>query len=128
MGIQNGVNGTEIIGSYNNKQIVYDIITRKIKRTLGIKIFSQPGGDVSLSPNSEWIVNGYNDKAGTNFYSLMNLKSGNWAKTPSFNTGIYKKILRIDPAPRWNHDNNEILVSGLDENGIRQLFVISIKY
>ena len=44
------------------------------------------------------------------------------------NTGIYKKDLRIDPAPRWNHDNNKILVSGLDKNGIRQLFVMSVDY
>ena len=73
-------------------------------------------------------MNGYNDKAGTNFYSLMNLKTGNWVNTPSFNTGIYKKDLRIDPAPRWNHDNNKILVSGLDKNGIRQLFVMSLDY
>lgn len=122
-------NGTEIIGSYENKQIVYDIITQKIKRTIGSKkIFPQPGGDISLSPNSNWLVNGYNDKAGTNFYSLMNLKTGDWVNTPSFNTGIYKKDLRIDPAPRWNHDNNKILVSGLDKNGIRQLFVMSLDY
>ena len=121
--------GTEIIGSYENKQIVYDIITQKIKRTIGSKkIFPQPGGDISLSPNSNWLVNGYNDKAGTNFYSLMNLKTGDWVNTPSFNTGIYKKDLRIDPAPRWNHDNNKILVSGLDKNGIRQLFVMSVDY
>lgn len=122
-------NGTEIIGSYENKQIVYDIITQKIKRTIGSKkIFPQPGGDISLSPNSNWLVNGYNDKAGTNFYSLMNLKTGDWVNTPSFNTGIYKKDLRIDPAPRWNHDNNKILVSGLDKNGIRQLFVMTVDY
>ena len=122
-------NGTEIIGSYENKQIVYDIITQKIKRTIGSKkIFPQPGGDISLSPNSNWLVNGYNDKAGTNFYSLMNLKTGDWVNTPIFNTGIYKKDLRIDPAPRWNHDNNKILVSGLDKNGIRQLFVMSLDY
>ena len=122
-------NGTEIIGTHDNKQIVYDIITRKIKRTIGSNvIFPQPNGDISLSPNSDWLINGYNDKAGTNFYSLMNLKTGNWVNTPSFNTGIYKKDLRIDPAPRWNHDNNKVLVSGLDESGIRQLFVISLKY
>ena len=78
--------------------------------------------------HSEWLVNGYNDKAGTNFYSLMNLKTNDWVKMPSFNTGVYKKDLRIDPAPRWNHENNKILVSGLDKNGIRQLFVMSVDY
>ena len=122
-------NGTEIIGAYKNEQVVYDIISRKITKILGNKdIFPKPGGDVSLSPNSEWIVNGYNDKAGSNHYSIMNLKSGIWTKTPSFNTGIYKGDLRIDPAPRWNHKNNKILVSGLDKNKVRQLFVLNLEY
>lgn len=121
-------NGTEIIGSHNDEQVVYDIIKQKIVKKLGNNIiFPQPEGDISLSPNSEWLVNGYNDKSGTNFYTLMNLNSGDWIKTPTFKTGIYKKDLRIDPAPRWNHDNNQILVSGLDQNGIRQLFVIKIE-
>ena len=61
-------------------------------------------------------------------YSIMNLKSGIWTKTPSFNTGIYKGDLRIDPAPRWNHKNNKILVSGLDKNKVRQLFVLNLEY
>ena len=120
--------GTQIIGSYNNQQVVYDILQQKIIRTLGNPdIFPQPGGDISLSPDENWLINGYNNKLGSNFYSILNLKSREWVKTPSFDTGIYKKDLRIDPAPRWNHKNNQVLVSGLDENKIRQLFIISIQ-
>ena len=91
-------------------------------------IFPKPEGDISLSPDGNWIVNGYNNKFGSNFYTIFNLESGEWVKTPSFDTGFYKKDLRIDPAPRWNHENNQILVSGLDKNGIRQLFIISIHH
>ena len=107
--------------------MIYDILQRKIIKTLGdANIFPKPEGDISLSPDGKWLINGYNNKSGSNFYSIMNLETGTWVKTPSFNTGIYKKDLRIDPAPRWNHQNNQVLVSGLDENGIRQLFVLFI--
>ncbi len=121
--------GTEIIGSYNNQQVVYDILLKKVIGTLGNNdIFPKPEGDISLSPDGNWLVNGYNNKFGSNFYTIFNLESGEWVKTPSFDTGFYKKDLRIDPAPRWNHENNQILVSGLDKNGIRQLFIISIHH
>ncbi len=120
-------NGSQIIGSNNNQQVVYDVLQQKIINKLGSpEIFPKPEGDISLSPDGNWLINGYNNKSGNNFYSLLNLKSGAWVKTPSFDTGIYKKDLRIDPAPRWNHENNQILVSGLDNKKIRQLFVISI--
>ena len=119
--------GTQIIGSKNNQQVVYDILQRKVVGILGSpEIFPNPGGDISLSPNGIWLINGYNNKSGSNFYSILNLKSGAWVRTPSFDTGFYKKDLRIDPAPRWNHESNQVLVSGLDVNGTRQLFIISI--
>jgi hypothetical protein len=121
--------GTQIIGSNNNQQVIYDILQKKIIRSLGNpEIFPKPGGDISLSPNGNWLINGYNNKSGSNFYSILNLKTGEWVKTPPFDTGKYKKDLRIDPAPRWNHDNNQLLVPGLDENGNRQLFIISIHH
>ena len=119
-------NGTQIIGSSNQQQVIYDILDRKIVSTLGDSdIFPKPEGDVSLSPDGEWLINGYNFKTGANFYSLLNLKTGVSLKTPSFDTGVYSKDLRIDPAPRWNHDSNQVLVSGLDSKGIRQLFIMS---
>ena len=120
-------NATQIIGSKDNQQVIYDILQKKIIGTLGsLDIFPRPEGDISLSPDGQWLINGYNNKSGSNFYTILNLRSGAWVKTPSFDTGIYKKDLRIDPAPRWNHDNNQVLVSGLDKRGIRQLFIISI--
>ncbi len=121
------LNATQIIGSKDNQQVIYDILQKKIIGTLGsLDIFPRPEGDISLSPDGQWLINGYNNKSGSNFYTILNLRSGAWVKTPSFDTGIYKKDLRIDPAPRWNHDNNQVLVSGLDKRGIRQLFIISI--
>ena len=66
------------------------------------------------------------NKSDTNFYTILKLKPSEWVETPSFRRGVHKKDLRIDPTPRWDHDNNQILISGLDENGIRQLFIMSI--
>ena len=108
--------------------MIYDILQRKIIGTIGSPNIFQNLRETLVSPDGKWLVNGYNNKSGANFYSIMNLKTGAWVKTPSFVTGDYKKDLRIDPAPRWNRNNNQILVSGLDNNKIRQLFVISIDY
>ena len=120
-------NGTEIIGSQNGRQVVYDILSKEIVRTIGDEVsFPDPSGDVSLSPDSKLFVNGYSLN-GKNHYTIFDLNSKEWTNTPEFNTGIYKKDLRIDPAPRWNRESNQLLVSGLDKNGIRQLFVISIE-
>ena len=66
------------------------------------------------------------NKSDTNFHTILKLKTSEWVETPSFRRGVRKKDLRIDPAPRWDHKNNQILISGLDENGIRQLFIMSI--
>lgn len=66
------------------------------------------------------------NKSDTNFYTILKFKISEWVKTLSFRRGVHKKDLRIDPAPRWYYDKNQILISGLDENGIRQLFIMSI--
>ena len=66
------------------------------------------------------------NKSDTNFFTILKLKPIEWVETPSFRRGVRKKDLRIDPAPRWDHENNQILISGLDENGIRKLFIMSI--
>jgi hypothetical protein len=66
------------------------------------------------------------NKSDTNFYTILKFKISEWVKTLSFRRGVHKKDLRIDAAPRWDHYDNQILISGLDENGIRQLFIMSI--
>ena len=66
------------------------------------------------------------NKSDTNFFKILKLKTSEWVENLSFGRGVHKKDLRIDPAPRWYYDKNQILISGLDENGIRQLFIMSI--
>ena len=56
----------------------------------------------------------------------MNLANGQWFRTQGFNQGEYGGDLRIDPAPRWNRQNNQILVDGIIEDGSRQMFIITI--
>jgi len=66
------------------------------------------------------------NKSDTNFFKILKLKTSEWVETLYFRRGVHKKDLRIDPAPRWDQDKNQALISGLDENGIRQLFIMSI--
>ena len=47
--------GTQIIGSSENQQVIYDILQKKIIGTLGNPdIFPKPEGDISISPDGKW--------------------------------------------------------------------------
>jgi hypothetical protein len=92
------------------------------------EIFPVPEGDVSLSPDGEWFVNGYSSEdRQTITYVVMRLADGAFARSQPFDRGPYTKgNLRTDPAPRWNRSSNAILVPGWTDEGTRQLFVLKI--
>lgn len=92
------------------------------------EIFPVPEGDVSLSPDGEWFVNGYSSEdRQTITYVVMRLAEGVFARSQPFDRGPYTKgNLRTDPAPRWNRSSNAILVPGWTDEGTRQLFVLKI--
>ena len=47
-------------------------------------------------------------------------------RSQPFSRGDYTRgELRIDPAPRWNRENNTILVPGIVD-GVRQLFTLTV--
>lgn len=118
--------GHQIIGSLNDMQAVYDILERKVVSSISTSdVISDPEGDISLSPNGKWFVNGYTQKD-KNYYTIIRLTDGMWIKTSGFNKGEYQGDLRIDPAPSWNRQSNQILVSGISDDGTRQLYLISI--
>jgi len=118
--------GTRIMGSFEEKQVIYDVLQRKIVGTIGTpEALPDPEGDISLSPSGEWLANGFGE--GTkNFYTIISLNDGKWVRTEGVSKGEYSGDIRIDPAPCWNRQNNQILVSGITENGTRQLFIVSI--
>lgn len=120
--------GHRLIGAVETNQIIYDTDQQKIVGTIGDPTsIPKPGGDVALSPNGEWFVNGHGDR-GTNYYTIMHRPSGAWVRTPGLGQGGYTSgELRIDPGPLWNRDSTQLLVPGMAADGTRQLFVISIK-
>ena len=109
-----------------NIQVLYNIDTREIVGQLGNpEMFPKPGGDVSLSPDGNWFVNG-SSKSSKNYYAFLRRDDGAFARSPGIDKGSYSGDIRIDPAPRWNRTNDAILVPGIDKNKTRQMFIISV--
>jgi hypothetical protein len=118
--------GSLLIGRQGDHQILYDVDQKKVAGQLGNpEIFPDPEGDIALSPDGQWFVNGY--KQGTeNFYIVYRLSDGAYARSEGINKGAFKGNIRIDPAPRWNRTNDAILVPGIDDNRTRQMYIIHV--
>lgn len=123
--------GTVMIGREGKKQILYDVDQKKVVGQLGTReLFPNPEGDISLSPNGDWFVNGYkveSKNGNKNFYAVYRRSDGAFVRSKGINKGMFSGNIRIDPAPRWNRSNDAILVPGIDENGTRQMFLIRVK-
>ena len=118
--------GNNMIGKLGDEQVIYDIINEKVVGTIGTpEAIPEPEGDISLSPDGKWFVNG-SAKNGKNFYNIVRLTDGEWTRSEGINKGEYSGDVRIDSAPRWNRDNSQILVQGIAYDGTEQLYVITI--
>jgi hypothetical protein len=107
--------------------VLYDVKTKKIAGLMGSPgLFPDPEGDVSLSPDGSWFVNGYK-KGAENHYLFFRRSDSLLIQSPAFDKGEFAGDIRIDPAPRWNREGNAILVPGMDQNHTRQLFIIRLK-
>jgi len=110
----------------NPRQVLYNVDTRKILGQLGnATMFPKPEGDISLSPDGNWFVNGYKEST-KNFYAVYRRSDGAFKRSEGIDKGAYSGDIRIDPAPRWNRTNDAILVPGITENKTRQMFVIRV--
>ena len=122
--------GSLMIGREGKKQIFYDVDQSKVVGQLGTsEVFPDPEGDISLSPDGNWFVNGHkvmNEKENKNYYSVYRRSDSTSVRSNGIDKGAYLGDIRIDPAPRWNRTNDAILVPGIDENGKRQMFVIRV--
>ena len=121
-----------MIGREGKKQILYDVDQSRVIGQLGTpELFPDPEGDISLSPDGNWFVNGYKvqskDKGNKNYFAVLRLNDGVFARSEGIDKGAYLGNIRIDPAPRWNRTNDAILVPGISENKTRQMFVIQLK-
>lgn len=120
--------GTRMIGVKGDAQVVYDVDARQIVGTLGTpEIFPQPGGDIALSPDGAWFVNGHSTTT-HNFYTVLRLADGTWARTDPVSRGRFTSgELRIDGAPAWNRAGDAFLFPGLDPgDGTRQMFLAHV--
>jgi hypothetical protein len=127
--------GNLMIGSEKSKdrkketQIIYNVDTMKTVGQLGdSKMFPKPGGDVTLSPDGNWFVNGYkpNKKSTKNYYAVYRRSDGAFARSEGVDKGSFSGNIRIDAAPRWNRTNDAILIPGIAKNNTRQMFIIRI--
>ena len=121
--------GYLIIGTEGNRQVLYDVDKKEIVGQLGPPdVFPYPEGDIALSPDGNWFVNGFASEDRKNYYTVLRWSDGAHVRTGSFSRGPYRRgDLRIDPAPRWNRTNDAILVPGWTDDGTRQLFIIRIR-
>ncbi len=115
-----------LIGREGDKQILYDMEKKKIVGQIGTpKMFPKPEGDISLSPNGDWFVNGYG-KNNKNYYAVYRRSDGAFVRSKGIDKGEYSGNIRIDGAPRWNRTNDAILIPGIAKNKTRQMFVIRV--
>jgi len=115
--------GNVLIGREGKSQVRYDIDKQKIVGQIGTpEMFPKPEGDISLSPDADWFVNGY-AKGNKNYYAIYRRSDGAFVRSKGIDKG---GNIRIDPAPRWNRTNDAILIPGIAENKTRQMFVIRV--
>jgi hypothetical protein len=119
--------GPRLIGSFERRQVVYDTQQKEIVESLGGKeVFPNPEGDVSLSPDGSWFVNGHREGQ-HNHYTFLDMKTRRAVKSPPVFLSTWSQgPLRLDPAPAWNRTSDAIVVPGIAPDGTRQMFLVEL--
>jgi hypothetical protein len=121
--------GNILIGREGARQILYDPEKQNIVGQIGTpQMFPVPEGDISLSPDGNWFVNGYKPggKSGKTYYAVYRRSDGAFVRSEGVDNGGYSGNIRIDPAPRWNRTNDAILIPGIAKNKTRQMFILHV--
>ena len=120
--------GPRVIGDAAGKQVLYDVDRREIVGQIANpEVLPKPGGDIALSPDGKWFINGYREKD-QDFYVMVRRSDESWVRTKGFSVkGWTGGDLRLDPAPAWNRRSDEVLFPALGEDGTRQSFVMRVK-
>jgi hypothetical protein len=118
-----------MMGRQGNRQALYDVIEKQFAGTLGMAdTFASPGGDIALSSDGRWFVNGYSRSA-DNRYVFYRMNDGfTLHGGPTTRAHWREGELRIDPAPCWNRSATAVLTTGIasDPQKTRQLFLIRL--
>ena len=120
--------GHRMIGTVARKQVIYDTDQQKVTGVLGnAEIFPDPEGDIALSPDGRWLVNGHRTES-KDYYTFYRRSDGAWVRSKGFVVkGWTSGDLRCDPAPCWNRNSKEIVFPAIAKDGTRQMFLIRIK-
>lgn len=123
--------GHRMIGALDGRQIIYDVDRDQVVGQLASEdVFPNPGGDIALSPQGDWIVNGHKSREqAMNFYTFFQRSTGRHFRSRGFNIGPWLSgDLRQDPSPAWNRSGTRILVPAIVGGNTpgRQLFVVSL--
>lgn len=123
--------GHRMIGRDGDRQILFDTDIQQVIGQIGTpEVFPDPEGDIALSPDGRWFVNGSkNRKAGENFYVVYRRSDGASVRSQGFPIGRWRSgDLRQDPSPCWNRDSDQILVPGFSADGrSRQLYLLTVE-
>ncbi|MHC4147523.1 MAG: hypothetical protein ACYSUD_22505 [Planctomycetota bacterium] len=82
--------GNRIIGQQGDRQVLYDVDKKEIVGRIATpEIIPKPGGDISLSPDANWFVNGFGSKDGKNYYVFVRRTDGVHIRSQGFSRGPY---------------------------------------
>jgi hypothetical protein len=120
--------GPVLIGRRGKDQVRYDVERQEVVDTIGTpELIPDPEGDVALSPDGTWFVNGHRGAKDKNRYVFLHRPSGRSLRSPLLDIGPWTAgPLRIDPAPCWNRAGDRIVVPALAADGTRQMFLVSV--
>jgi hypothetical protein len=120
--------GSRMIGAIDGRQAIYDVDKQQVVGQIGTpEILPDPEGDVALSPDGNWFVNGARDGPHS-VYTILRRGDGSHARQSGFpHLGFTKGDLRLDPAPTWNRTSDAVLVPAFAPDKTRQLFLIQIR-
>lgn len=122
-------NGKTLIGSAEDRQVLYDVDQRRIVGGLGeADTFPNPGGDIALAPDGRLFVNGSSSKRPPqNVYTFLHRGTGKVVRTTPFSRGRWiSGALRVDPAPCWDRRSEKVVIPAIADDGTRQMFLIRL--
>jgi len=122
--------GSRVIGDVQGKQVIYDVDQQRIVDQIATpEILPKPGGDIALSPDGKWFVNGYREGR-ENFYVVIRRGDGSHLRTSGLPIDHWiGGDLRCDPAPCWNRTSDRIAVPAIvgDKERTRQTFLLRFR-
>lgn len=122
--------GPRIIGDTKGRQVIYDVDKQELVDQIATpEILPRPGGDVALSHDGKWFVNGYR-QGKENFYVIIRRSDGTYVKTRGLPIDNWTGgDLRCDPAPCWSRNDDQIAVPAIADDAARsrQTFLLKIR-